>query len=107
MPRAQNIFGITFSAETQRRGRKSESQLPRSASLFEFGSDYFDFVLPNPIEITDPFEDVIVQCKCESHEWKTGITLCSEFTLTPSEEPALNTRRLISPLATMGDVSLV
>ncbi|KAJ2085657.1 hypothetical protein GGI09_006835 [Coemansia sp. S100] len=78
MPRAQNIFGINFSAETQRRGRKSESQLPRSASLFEFGSDYFDFVLPNPIEITDPFEDVMVQCKCESHEWKTGITLCSQ-----------------------------
>ncbi|KAJ2864025.1 hypothetical protein GGH94_003204 [Coemansia aciculifera] len=77
MPRAQNIFGIKFSAETRRRCRRSESQLPHSASLLEFGSDYFDFVLPKPIEITDPFEDVIVQCKCESHEWKTGITLCS------------------------------
>ncbi|KAJ2492648.1 hypothetical protein IWW37_001259 [Coemansia sp. RSA 2050] len=77
MPRAQNIFDINFSAETRRRGRISESQLPRNASLIEFGSDYFDFVLPQPIEITDPFEDVIVQCKCESHEWKTNITLCS------------------------------
>ncbi|KAJ2024475.1 hypothetical protein GGI06_000979 [Coemansia sp. S85] len=77
MPRAQNIFDINFSAETRRRGRISESQLPRNASLLEFGSDYFDFVLPQPIEIIDPFEDVIVQCKCESHEWKTNITLCS------------------------------
>ncbi|KAJ2403692.1 F-box only protein 11, partial [Coemansia sp. RSA 2530] len=75
MPRAQNIFDINFSAETRRRGRISESQLPRNASLLEFGSDYFDFVLPQPIEIIDPFEDVIVQCKCESHEWKTNITL--------------------------------
>ncbi|KAJ2814468.1 hypothetical protein GGI24_006379, partial [Coemansia furcata] len=74
MPRAQNIFGINFSAATRRRGRISESHLPRDASLLEFGSDYFDFVLPQPIEITDPFEDVFVQCKCESLEWKTNIT---------------------------------
>ncbi|KAJ1821325.1 hypothetical protein LPJ60_002684 [Coemansia sp. RSA 2675] len=76
-PLLGNIFDISFSAETRRRGRISEAQLPRNASLLEFGSDYFDFVLPQPIEITDPFEDVIVQCKCESHEWKTNITLCS------------------------------
>ncbi|KAJ2901201.1 hypothetical protein IWW38_000166 [Coemansia aciculifera] len=77
MPRAQHLFNVKFSAETRERGCISASELPYSASLVEFGSDYFDFVLPQPIEITDPFEDVIFQCKAATGEWKTGITFCS------------------------------
>ncbi|KAJ2583010.1 hypothetical protein GGH95_001230 [Coemansia sp. RSA 1836] len=77
MPHAKRLFDIKFSAETKRRGRVSESQLPHSTSLLEFGSDYFDFVLPRPIEITDSFEDVVLRCEYSSLEWKTGVILCS------------------------------
>ncbi|KAJ1898253.1 hypothetical protein LPJ66_002871 [Kickxella alabastrina] len=76
MPRAQYVFDISFRAKTQLK-RMVESHLPQNSRLLEFGSDYFDFVLPDLLEVTEPFEDVHVECKCTSQDWKTNIALCS------------------------------
>ncbi|KAI9505743.1 hypothetical protein GGI25_002355 [Coemansia spiralis] len=76
LPRAQYIFDILFRAKSAR-GSTVESQLPLSASLLNFGSDYFDFVIPDILDVKAPFEDVLVECTCTSPEWKTNIALCS------------------------------
>ncbi|KAJ2368920.1 hypothetical protein H4S01_001314 [Coemansia sp. RSA 2610] len=76
MPRASNIFDIDFIA-TSTSGYVTESQLPFSSNLLEFGSDYFDFVLPQPLIVSDPFEDVLLECKSTSQDWKSNLTLCS------------------------------
>ncbi|KAJ2724399.1 hypothetical protein GGI07_002000 [Coemansia sp. Benny D115] len=92
MPRAQYVFDISFRAETER-GHLVESNLPRNARLLEFGSDYFDFVLSELLEVHDPFEDVIVECKSTSTDWKTNIALCSVRL-----EPVIDKTRHASPI---------
>ncbi|KAJ2159617.1 hypothetical protein GGF46_002901 [Coemansia sp. RSA 552] len=76
LPRASNIFGIEFSAKASG-DRRTASQLPYDASVLDFGSDFFDFALPLPLEITAPFEDVLLECKSISNEWKSSMAFCS------------------------------
>ncbi|KAJ1645070.1 hypothetical protein LPJ64_003291, partial [Coemansia asiatica] len=76
LPRAQCVFDIVFQAKTQN-GHLIEAQLPHNVRLLEFGSDYFDFVLSDMLDVTEPFEDVDVECKCTSRDWKTNLMLCS------------------------------
>ncbi|KAJ1811512.1 hypothetical protein LPJ75_004113 [Coemansia sp. RSA 2598] len=76
LPRAQCVFNIVFRAKTKNK-RLVEARLPHNIRLLEFGSDYFDFVLSDLLEVTEPFEDVDVECKCTSREWKTNLMLCS------------------------------
>ncbi|KAJ2226170.1 hypothetical protein H4R99_006829 [Coemansia sp. RSA 1722] len=76
LPRAQCVFDIAFRAKAQN-GLLAEAHLPRNAQLLEFGSDYFDFVLPDLLKVTDPFEDIDIECKCTSRDWKTNLMLCS------------------------------
>ncbi|KAJ2765434.1 hypothetical protein IWQ56_004098 [Coemansia nantahalensis] len=75
-PHATNVFDIDFRAETSA-GSVSESRLPFNASLQLFGSDLFDFALPQPLVIAAPFEDVLLECKETATNWKTNIALCS------------------------------
>ncbi|KAJ1958430.1 hypothetical protein EC988_000305 [Linderina pennispora] len=83
LPRAQHIFDINFRAEAN--GNITESQLPESANLLDFGSDYFDFVLPEPLVVSKPFEDVAVECRCTTNTWKSNLKLCS-VRLEPIDE---------------------
>ncbi|KAJ2506553.1 hypothetical protein H4217_008999 [Coemansia sp. RSA 1939] len=76
LPHARNIFDIRFSAQTSL-SRTVEGRLPPNASLLEFGSDYFDFVIPGVLVVKAPFENVLLECTCTSREWKTNIALCS------------------------------
>ncbi|KAJ2443974.1 hypothetical protein IWW46_002255 [Coemansia sp. RSA 2440] len=76
LPHASNIFDIKFSGKTSQ-GHTTESRLPFNNGVLEFGSDYFDFVLPQQLVVTAPFEDVLLECKCTSQEWKSNLVLCS------------------------------